>query len=267
MTPTDVTRIVEDCTRYWRETGVARRDVSTMSIELARHLEESAAEGHDPTVVVGPDLASFAESWAAENRHRSSHRVTWDEVMSGQTDRARVRRRELLAYGAGATAIVVAVAFAGKGDGTVDQEIWRWLWTGMAVVMGIGEIFTAGFFLLPFAIGAAAAAILAWAGVSVLAQWLVFFGVSIVALAYLRRYIDRQDDDTPPRVGANRWVGATGIVLEEIDPDSGTGMVRVDNEEWRAASEHRVGIPPGARIVVRSVQGARLVVVAIEEEL
>ena len=64
----------------------------------------------------------------------------------------------------------------------MENETWRWLWTGLAVVMGIGEIFTAGFFLLPFAIGAAAAAILAWLGVALLPQWLVFFGVSTVCL-------------------------------------------------------------------------------------
>jgi len=184
--------------------------------------------------------------------------------MSGRTERARRARREMLAFGAGIVAIVVAVAVAGKGAETMEQELWRWLWTGLAVVMGIGEIFTAGFFLLPFAIGAAAAGVLAWVGASVLAQWLVFFGVSVVALAYLRRYIDRQDEGDQPRVGANRWVGSSGIVLEEIDPDTASGMVRVENEEWRATSLHRVTIPAGSRIEVRDVRGARLVVEPIE---
>jgi membrane protein implicated in regulation of membrane protease activity len=130
--------------------------------------------------------------------------------------------------------------------------------------MGIGEIFTAGFFLLPFAIGAVSAAVLAWVGVGLLAQWLVFFGVSAVALAYLRRYIDRQDEGDQPRVGANRWVGAEGIVLEEIDPDTASGMVRVSNEEWRATSRHGGTILAGSRIVVREVSGARLVVEEVE---
>lgn len=101
--------------------------------------------------------------------------------MGGRTRRDRVARREMLAFGVGIVAVVVAVAVAGKGAETVENELWRWLWTALAIVMGIGEIFTAGFFLLPFAIGAAASAILAWVGAGVLAQWLVFFGVSIVA--------------------------------------------------------------------------------------
>lgn len=140
----------------------------------------------------------------------------------------------------------------------MDNEVWRWIWTIFAVAMGIGEIFTAGFFLLPFAIGAAAAAVLAWLDAAVVAQWLVFFGVSIFSLAYLRRFIGRQDQAVQPRVGANRWIGSEGVVLEDIDPDSGTGMVRVINEKWRATAE--TPIPTGARIVVTEVRGARLVV-------
>lgn len=264
MTTADVTRVVEDCARYWTETGVPRRAVAEMRLELAHHLAQAEAEGRDPIQVVGNDPADFAEMWAAEYRPVRTGSPSWDDVISGKSSRARRHRRELIAYGAGIVALVAAVAAAGKGANVEDLEVWRWLWTGLAVVMGIGEIFTAGFFLLPFAIGAVSAAVLAWVGVGLLAQWLVFFGVSAVALAYLRRYIDRQDEGDQPRVGANRWVGAEGIVLEEIDPDTASGMVRVSNEEWRATSRHGGTILAGSRIVVREVSGARLVVEEVE---
>jgi inner membrane protein len=136
----------------------------------------------------------------------------------------------------------------------------------MALGMGIGEIFTAGFFLLPFAIGAAAAAVLAWVGVAIVAQWLVFFGVSAIAFAYLRKYIDRQDHAVQPRIGANRWLEAEGFVLQDIDPHTGTGMVRIDTEEWRAISEEGALIPIGTRIVVTEVRGSRLVVSPVGEK-
>lgn len=145
----------------------------------------------------------------------------------------------------------------------MDNDVWRWLWTIFAVVMGIGEIFTAGFFLLPFAIGAGVAAILAWADAPVLAQWLVFFGVSFVSFAYLRRLIARQDEGEQPRIGANRWVGLEGIVLEAIDPHTGAGMVRVATEEWRATASQPIATD--TRIVVREVRGARFVVEPVEQ--
>jgi membrane protein implicated in regulation of membrane protease activity len=145
----------------------------------------------------------------------------------------------------------------------VDNEFWRWFWTIFAIVMGIGEIFTAGFFLLPFAIGAAVAAVLAWANVALIAQWLVFFGVSILSLVFLRRFISRQDEGEQPQVGANRWVGRQGVVLEDIDPHSGAGMVRVATEEWRAIAVQP--IPKDTLIIVRDVQGARFLVEPVGE--
>lgn len=145
----------------------------------------------------------------------------------------------------------------------MDNEMWRWLWTIFAIALGIGEMFTAGFFLLPFAIGGAAAAILAWAGSPIVAQWLVFFGVTVFSLAYLRRFIGRQDEADQPRVGANRWIGSEGVVLQGIDPHSGAGMVRILNEEWRATAMGK--IPAGARIVVTQVDGARLIVEQLAE--
>lgn len=264
MTTADIERLVADCARYWDETGVPRRIAREMRLELSQHLAQAEAEGKTAAHVVGPNVAEFAESWAAEHRPSRAGTPSWDDVISGRTSRDRQKRRELMAYAVGTVALVVAVGTAGKGANVEDQEVWRWLWTGLTVVMGIGEMFTAGFFLLPFAIGAGCAAVLAWIGVGLLPQWLVFFGVSAVALAYLRRYIERQDEGDQPRVGANRWAGEEGIVLEEIDPDRASGMVRVLNEEWRATSRHGGTIPAGARIVVREVSGARVIVEQVE---
>ena len=143
-------------------------------------------------------------------------------------------------------------------------EIWRWLWTGLAVAMLVGEIFSAGFFLLPFGIGAVAAALLAWFGVAVLAQWLVFFGVSLLALAYLRKFVSRQDDADLPKVGPNRLIDAQALVVERIDPISHTGMVRVEGETWRATTAGEV-VELGTQVMVKEVRGTRLVVVPQSE--
>lgn len=258
-TVSDGERVLAEVERYWLEAGLRKDEVAEMKAELEQHLSEAAAHGRAVEDVVG-DRAGFAESWAAASRGKPA--VAWDDVQSGRTKTRRESLRDLELFGIGAVAVIAAAAVAGNGGGDVDNEIWRWLWTIFAIVMSIGEMFTAGFFLLPFAIGGAAAAILAWLGASILAQWLVFFGISIFALAYLRRYIGRQDEAVQPRVGANRWVGSEGVVLETIDPHLGSGMVRILNEEWRATALSP--IEAGARIVVTDVQGARLMVEHLE---
>lgn len=254
-------QVVAEVERYWLETGLSADTVADMRNELDQHLDEAELHGRTIEDVIG-DRAAFAELWAEARGGRAVE--SWADVRSGKVRRRRQTRREMILYGTGTTALVIAaVAVASKGGSEVDADVWRWLWTIFAVVMAIGEIFTAGFFLLPFAIGGGAAAILAWVGAPILAQWLVFFGVSLFALAFLRRFIQRQDEAEQPRVGANRWVGSEGIVLEGIDPRSGAGMVRILNEEWRATALGH--IPAGTRIVVTDVEGARLLVEQLED--
>ena len=255
----DRTRVAAEVEMYWLEAGLSDADAAEMRTELDQHLTEAEADGRSVGDVVG-DTATFAVDWAEARRGRPV--ASWENVQSGETRKKRMSRRDLISYGIGAAAVVAAAAVVGQGGNDVDTEVWRWLWTILAVVLGIGEIFTAGFFLLPFAIGAAAAAILAWIGAAVIAQWLVFFGVSIFALAYLRKYIVRQDEGDQPRVGANRWVGEMGMVLEDIDPHTGAGLVRILNEEWRAKAH--TPIETGTRIVVTEVKGTRLLVERFE---
>ncbi|MGH8874276.1 MAG: NfeD family protein [Acidimicrobiia bacterium] len=261
----DTARIVADCERYWRETGVPRPVVAEMRMELEQHLREAAAEGRRPQEVTGPDLAAFAEAWASEQRALPTRGApSWDEVTTGVVGRRRRSRWDATGLGLLTVVVVAAALVLGGGGDPADNETWRWLWTGFALVMGIGEIFTAGFFLLPFAIGAGAAAALAWLNVDVLAQWLVFFAVSGGSLAYLQSYIRRQDEDEPQPIGANRYQNATALVLETVDPAGGTGMVRVESERWRATTSGEV-IEAGRQVRVTGVSGTRLVVTAIDE--
>ncbi|MDH4117445.1 MAG: NfeD family protein [Acidimicrobiia bacterium] len=261
----EITRVVADCVRYWRETGVPRRAIEDMRAELEQHLLDAAADNRTPDQVLGGDPAGFAESWAAEYR-KATTTVTWSDVTSGRVDSRRRQQRTAWAYTIGGAALVAGVIagtqISGGGD-NVENEVWRWVWTILAVVAAIAEIFTAGFFLLPIAIGAVGAAILAWFGVDPIAQWLVFFGVSAIAFAYLRRFAHHQDDDLP-RVGANRWAGAHGVVTVDIVPISGTGMIRVEGEEWRATSDGG-DIAAGTRVVVNEVRGSKMVVSPMSE--
>lgn len=140
----------------------------------------------------------------------------------------------------------------------MDNETWRWGWTVFAAILAVGEVFIPGFLLLPFAVGAAAAAALAWLDLPVSAQLVAFFGFYTAVYIPLRRYVRRQADQATPAVGANRWDGAEGFVVDTIDPENGVGTVRVFSEEWRATAAER--IESGNRIVVLEVAGTRMVV-------
>ena len=137
------------------------------------------------------------------------------------------------------------------------------LWLIAAVVLGIGEIATMGFFLAPFAAGALVAALVARGR---------------------RRHRDHADrlprssrSPRSPRCGRSRartasmpalsrtgtaaLVGRHAMVVERIANDEGVGCVKLDGEVWtaRAYDEDDV-IEQGRRVQVVEIRGATALV-------
>lgn len=140
----------------------------------------------------------------------------------------------------------------------MDIEAWRWGWTAFTLILTVGDIVIPGAFLLPVVLGGAAATATAWLGLAVSVQWLSFFAVTITSYLLLRRHIDRVQDESDHPVGANRWHNAEGVVLDDIDPSTGRGIVRILNEEWRAVASE--AIESGSPITVIGVSGTRVTV-------
>jgi membrane protein implicated in regulation of membrane protease activity len=139
-----------------------------------------------------------------------------------------------------------------------DPDLWRWIWLAVAVVAGVGEIATTGFFLLPFALGAVIAAVLALVGVGLAWQLLAFAFVSVAVFAAMRPLARRLDRAIPPThgVGAQRLVGMRALVIEDI-PAEDFGLIRVGSEEWRAESIDGRAVTAGTNVTVREVRGTR----------
>jgi membrane protein implicated in regulation of membrane protease activity len=147
----------------------------------------------------------------------------------------------------------------------MDIRIW-WIWLIMAALFLVGEIFTSGFFLLWFGIGAAIAGILALLGVNPVWQWGLFAVISGVLVAISRKFAEKFTQKQPPGIGADRFIGKKGVVLEPIDNNKNTGRVRLDKEEWRASSVSGEAIPLGEMVVVTKLDGTHLVVRKVEEK-
>jgi membrane protein implicated in regulation of membrane protease activity len=135
-------------------------------------------------------------------------------------------------------------------------DAWFWMWVGLAAVLIVGEMFTAGFFLLPFGLAAIAAAGLNYVGLAIGWQWAAFLAVSAVLMLSLRRFADRVTHEPPEKVGVDRLIGKVGTVIEPVEPGDGGGRVRIEREEWRADSASDETIPQGARVIVERVVGA-----------
>lgn len=144
-----------------------------------------------------------------------------------------------------------------------NPTLWAIIWLIAAVGFGIGEAAVAGsFFLLPFAAGAAGAAIASFAGAPVLLSWVVFAIVSGGSFVLLRPLANKLDIDLPDPLGfgANRLVGHPGTVIRAIGTGDRTGQVRVGGEVWTAVTEDGTALEAGSAVKIVEVRGNRVVV-------
>lgn len=151
-----------------------------------------------------------------------------------------------------------------------QSAMWATIWLGTAAIFGIGEMLMAGsFFLLPFALGALTAALVAALVTAPFWSWLAFLIGSLASFIAMRPFARRLDASTPDvhGAGSNRLVGAVGIVLAPIPATPGdAGMVRVGAEEWRADTRPGVALSAGTKVRVLEVQGTRLLVEPVPME-
>ena len=138
------------------------------------------------------------------------------------------------------------------------RETLAWVWLLLAVSASMSEVITAGFFFLPFGIGAATAAVFAFAGFGVAAQLAAMLIATIASFVALRFYARKIQDKQYPKVGPDRLINEVGIVTQKIDHNVGTGEVCVMSEDWAARST--TVLEAGSKVSVLRTEGARLVV-------
>ena len=132
----------------------------------------------------------------------------------------------------------------------------------IAGAFGVGEMMTTGFFLAPFAVGAALAAIVDAAGAGGTVSAIVFVLISVLTLTLLRPVARRHIRQPPQiRTGSAALVGKRATVLERIANNEGVGCVRIDGEVWtaRAFDDDHV-IAEGVQVEVVGIKGATALV-------
>jgi membrane protein implicated in regulation of membrane protease activity len=141
------------------------------------------------------------------------------------------------------------------------MEPWV-VWLIAAVIFGVGEIATLGFFLGPFAGGALVAALVSGAGGGTAVSLVVFLLVSGVLLAALRPLaLSHRRMPAQLRTGTAALIGRTAMVTERIANDEGTGCVKLEGENWTARSyDEDAVIEPGRRVHVMEIRGATALV-------
>lgn len=139
-------------------------------------------------------------------------------------------------------------------------------WGAAIVLFLIVEAASVGLTSIWFAIGSLCALISAALGAPLWLQVVWFFIISIATLIATRPLAKKYVNSKSQPTNADRVIGQTVRVTEDIDNISETGAVLADGKVWTARSVSGGRIPAGSTVRVCDIQGVKLMVSAAEQE-
>lgn len=150
----------------------------------------------------------------------------------------------------------------------MEQLAWI-LWIILGVVLIVAEIFTFGFVLFFFGIGALAAALAGMLGLGFGLQFLVFASVSIaltvMSRTILTKYFAQSEDDVV-KMGMDALPGQIGTVTLTSKGALQEGAVKVYGSTWTAFPvDNKATLIEGEKVEVVRVQGSSIYVRKIDE--
>lgn len=135
-----------------------------------------------------------------------------------------------------------------------------WLWAIAIVLFGILEAITAQLVSIWFLLGAIGALVTALCHGAFWLQIVVFFVVSIITLLVSKPLVKKVVSPKTEKTNADRCIGETGIVIEEINNVTSTGQVKINGNVWTARSTKGDVISKDALVIVDKIDGVKLMV-------
>lgn len=133
-------------------------------------------------------------------------------------------------------------------------------WIVLLILLIVVEAVTAQMVTIWFAAGAAAAIVAELLNAQVWLQWVVFIAVSAIALVATRPLVRKLTKTRVQPTNADRCIGQTAVVTQEIDNVAGRGQVHVNGITWTARSADGSVIGKDEKVTVEKIDGVKLIV-------
>ena len=135
-------------------------------------------------------------------------------------------------------------------------------WLVLAVVLGIIEATTPQLVSIWFALGAVGGCVTSLITDKIWIQVVVAVVITIVALVLTRPLAKRITTVKKTNTNSDRNIGKTAIVIADIDNVKAVGQVKVGYSVWSAKSADGTVIAKDTHVIVKAIEGAKLVVEA-----
>lgn len=138
--------------------------------------------------------------------------------------------------------------------------MWQ-TWVIIAGLCFVIEIATVGFLVFWFGIGALIAMIVSLFTDNIAIQTATFVISSTILIFFTRKFANKiSKNDDSIKTNAYSIIGKKGLVIKDINPESGEGQVKVGTEVWSAKSANEVKIEKGTEIEVVEISGVKAIV-------
>ena len=134
------------------------------------------------------------------------------------------------------------------------------VWFVLMVIFIAAEASTVSLVSTWFAVGSLVAMVASLLGGQLWLQVVLFVVISGGLLALLRPFVKKYLAPRLVKTNVDAVIGTTGMVLETIDNDLGTGRVKLAGMEWSARSSNGQKFNVNTRIRVDKVEGVKVFV-------
>jgi len=139
------------------------------------------------------------------------------------------------------------------------------VWLGLVVAFVIAEALTTQFISIWFAVGSLVGLFFGFISAPSWLQFLAFAVTSAILLALTKPLVRKLTAGRSTPTNADRAIGETALVVMEIAGGL-AGQVKINGLTWSAVSPYDVVIPVGDRVIVRAIEGVKLIVEPISEK-
>ena len=138
------------------------------------------------------------------------------------------------------------------------------VWLVAVFVFLVLELISMGLTTIWFAGGAVVAFVASLFNAPIPVQILLFIVTSVVMLIFTRPVVEKKLNNSRTKTNVEEIIGKEGKVTEAVDNFNQKGVVVINGLEWSARNgETDDIIPVGAKVIVKEVQGVKVMVTVI----
>lgn len=145
------------------------------------------------------------------------------------------------------------------------MNILTYIWIALLIAFFVVEACTVQMVSIWFAIGSLFALVANLFDAAPALQLTIFLVASIVCLLLTRPLVRKFTASKITKTNADRCIGETAVVTEEIDNLAAKGQVKVNGNVWSARAENGKVISEGKKVLIKRMEGVKLIVQEIEK--